>query len=381
MDKFLLSIKKRFLVPIVVLGSIIVWVFLCEAHYQSYWFGTIHRVQTTDFNLLHHTLPQTLSQLIIAGRDDLVQDVLDSTYGLFGLVVTDPSDETILYKTEKIYHRKSWQDRATPEELIKSSRQEPFDLITDPPPLEAAYEYLSPRDTQPPKHTKYSLPPVRKVLGHIHYIRPAPPSFTEDLSSFFATGFWELSGSKRGYLYITLANIGFTLVVILLVWLRQRVLSAKAVELNLIQRELEIRKKALEHLSAELTAQKARKHWLEQEADQSYRRALGLKQALERLRDHLALVNGHPDSQHPSQSQSVKVRPAVHPPSALLEEIEQLIPGLTDNASALKSQANLLHDYCSVLEERQSEMKRIVEHAYMKVQPAASENFIDMSPG
>jgi hypothetical protein len=64
-----------------------------------------------------------------------------------------------------------------------------------------------------------------------------------------------------------------------------------------------------------------------------------------------------------------------------LEEIEHLIPALADNADALKSQASLLHDYCSVLEQRQAEMKRIVEHAYARTQSqAAAANFIDMSP-
>ena len=86
LDKFLLSIKKRFLVPAIVLSGIGVWLSICHVHYQSYWLGTIYRVQTADFNMLHHTMPAVLSDMILADRDDLVQRTLDSTYGLFGLM-------------------------------------------------------------------------------------------------------------------------------------------------------------------------------------------------------------------------------------------------------------------------------------------------------
>jgi DNA repair exonuclease SbcCD ATPase subunit len=203
----------------------------------------------------------------------------------------------------------------------------------------------------------------------------------EDLTGFFGTGISELSGAKRGYLYITFTCVLFSLVIVLLIWLRQRMISMKQIELEHIQRELEIRKKALEHLTTELSNQKSRKSWLEKEADESYKRALGLKQALEKLRDSLAYANGGDfvSSSVSASNSHVRVRPAVHPPSALLEEIEQLIPALTDNAGTLKSQANLLHDYCAMLEQRQSEMKKIVDHAYVKSQQIPS--LLDMSPG
>jgi hypothetical protein len=73
-----------------------------------------------------------------------------------------------------------------------------------------------------------------------------------------------------------------------------------------------------------------------------------------------------------------------HPPSALLEEIELLIPALNDNAVTLKSQASLLNDYCSTLEQRQSEMKRIVDQAYVRATrssaQAGAESILDMTP-
>lgn len=381
MDKFFLSINNKVLLPVVFLGGVIVWLMLCEAHYQSYWNATIYRVQTTDFNLLHHSLPSTLSQLIIAGRDDEIQNVLDSTFGIFGLVVTDPSGETILYKTNKEYHRKSWQAKATPEGLLEEGKKEPFDVLTDPPPLEPVWQHESPRAEAAVRDVN-AVNAGTRVIGHLYYVRPDPPPFLDDLGGFLTTNPGELSGAKRGYLFITLTTIGFGLVVILLVMLRQRMVEMRQIELDHIQRELDIRKKALEHLSSELVAQKSRKTWLEREADESYKRALSLKQALEKLRDSLALVNagnnGVPGNgaQNPN---AIKIRPAVHPPSALLEEIEQLIPALTDNAGSLKSQATLLHDYCAILEQRQTEMRTIVEHASTRAQQLP-EALLDMSP-
>ncbi|HEY9788569.1 MAG TPA: hypothetical protein V6D17_24480 [Candidatus Obscuribacterales bacterium] len=376
MDKVVLSLKKRTLIPLVILVGFVLWFSLCRAFYESYWLGTVHRVQTVDFNILHHCLPTTLSQLIIAGRDDEVQRVLDSTYGLFGLVITDPSGQSILYSTSKVYHKRSWQHRANPEDL--PSEKEPFDLLTDPPPLETVYEHKSPRHDTAVRAG--DLPPAR-VLGRIYYIRSLPPSLVEDLSNFLTTGPWELSGSKRGYLFITLASVFFCVIVLLLIWYRRRGIELKQKELAHIQKELDIRQRALEHLSGELATQKSRKAWLEREAEQAYRRALGLKQALEKLRDGLAIGN---DIQFASQKddalKSVKIRPPVHPPSALLEEIEELIPALTDNAKALRSQAGLLQDYCQILEQRQTEMNKLVENAYLRAQQV-SDRFIDMRPG
>ena len=62
-----------------------------------------------------------------------------------------------------------------------------------------------------------------------------------------------------------------------------------------------------------------------------------------------------------------------------------LIPALNDNAVTLKSQASLLNDYCSTLEQRQSEMKRIVDQAYVRGATrtsvtAGADSILDMTP-
>lgn len=106
MNKLILSIKKRFLIPAVCLAALLIWLGLCRSHYESYWNGTIHKVQTVDFNILHHTLPSTLSLLIMAGREDEIQKVLDCNFGIFGLAVTDRPGEKFSF-APKLYTRKS----------------------------------------------------------------------------------------------------------------------------------------------------------------------------------------------------------------------------------------------------------------------------------
>jgi hypothetical protein len=392
MDNFLLSAKKRLLVPIVFVVGVCIWLLLCHENYKSYWLGTIYKVQTTDFNILHHTLPLTLSELIINDREDLIQKTLDSNYGLFGLVVTDPKDDSVLYKTSKVWQRESWQGHIAPEELARIKKSEPYDILSDPPPLEPNWEHPSPRAAEAVAYVKDVFHKKGRVIGHLYYVRPDPPPFLEDLRGFLFNGFFEMSGSKRGYLYITLTSMAFSVIVVLLIWMRKRSLEMSRGELEYLQRELDIRKKALENLAAELTTQKARKAWLEKEADSSYQRALALKQSLSRLKEALTLVSsqqagaavGNSGLSRADADGLFSVRSPSNPPSALLEEIEELIPALTNNAVTLKSQAGLLNDYCAVLEQRQAEMKSIVDQAYFRTskmaQTVGAGELIDMTP-
>jgi len=366
MDQILLALKKRVVVPLIIIAGFCAWLILCHAHYKSYWFGTIYRVQTTDFNLMHHVLPQTLSQMIIAGRVDLIQETLDSTFGLFGLVVTDPSGKTVLWKTGKVYHRESWHHKATPD-LLKLE-EEPFDLLTNPVELEPLYAHVSPRSM----HAKQLRQPKGQVLGRLYYLRADPPPFWTDIKSFITGGFWEVSGAKRGYLYVTISVIAFCTVVTLVFWLKKRSVELKQQELEHAQTELDIKMKALESLSNELAAQRARKVWLEKEADQAYRRALGLKKSLEKLRDSILGVPTQEPVGTGNRNEPLRVRPPVNPSSSILEEIESILPGLNENAKVLRHQAGVLHDYCSTLEQRQHEMQRIVDNAYHQAMSAGA---------
>lgn len=362
MDQIILSLRKRVLLPVVCLMGVVSWLVFCEAHYKSYWDSTIYRVQTTDFNLLHHTVPVTLSHFIINGQDESIQQVLDSTYGLFGMVVTNPDGTAILYRTSKTYHRRSWQDRVSPDFLQEVG--EPYDLLCDPPPKHAVYEHESPRET---RAVKVNAQPQGRVLGRVYYLRANPPTFIEDLTGFLASNPFEISAAKRGYLYISLCTFGFSMAFVMLVLWRKRVLEIKQKELESAEHDLEIQGQALSYLADELLAQKARKEWLEEEANLAYKRALGLKGSLESLKDALASQDKDINTHEDERIGQIMVRPAIHPSSAVLEEIESLIPDLSRSGSILKSHAGQLEDYCSKLEARQEEMKKIIDQACFKV--------------
>ena len=362
MDKFFLSLNKRTIVAGVLLIAFSVWLALCMKWYESYWEGTIRRVQTVDFNMLHHTLPTTLSYLVLTGQDDAIQKVLDSNFGIFGIIITDPKGENIVYKTEKVYHKKTWQNLLSVNFLKDSQKDkeaEHFDLLTDPPPLWAQYANSSPRqaaDTQ-------VLPTAKsRVIGRIYYVRQPPPPFVEDVAGSLWGNWFELSGSKRGYALHTLNVLAFALVVILILLWRKQVLETKEEELAVLERELTIKRRALDNLNADLGSQRKRKEWLESEAERAYQRALRLKESVEKLKEAFFFVDMSPGQRAASQKDGpISVRPPLHPPSAVIEEIESLLPDLTNNAKILRSQAEVLQSYCAQLESRQSEMQQIIE--------------------
>ena len=74
------------------------WIRTVQQH-SSYWHVTLQRVQVTDFSLLHATLPYALVFPEENGRRDLIQPILDSHLGLFGMVYTDVSGQ-VLMKTD-----------------------------------------------------------------------------------------------------------------------------------------------------------------------------------------------------------------------------------------------------------------------------------------
>ncbi len=364
-DRLVSSVQKRFLLPVVCTVTFFIWLSLCHAHYDSYWQGTIYRVQTVDFNMLHHTLPATLSYLVLTGRDESVQKVLDSTYGIFGLVVTDPSGNEILYKTKAVYKREHWQKMVSVDYLKQI--KEPYDLLTDPPPGSSTHVHVTPRMTD----TKdLSDQPQGRVLGRVYYLRGLPPTFAEDLLGAVFSNWMEMSGSKRGYVVLTMAVLGFATSFVLLVLFRQRSLELKQKELKSRESELAIRRKALEQLNADIASQRQRKEWLESESEMAYRRALALNESLQRLKEMFFAVDMRPgapgQAAAPTSAQAapagpVHVRPPLHPASSLIEEIEGLLPDLANNAKILRSQAEVLQSYCSQLELRQSEMQQVLK--------------------
>jgi hypothetical protein len=366
MDKIISTLKKRTLVIVVFVISFVIWLALCEAHYDSYWGGTIFRVQTVDLNILHHALPPTISQLILQGRTDALQKVLDSNYGLFGLIVTDASGNTVLYKTQAEYKGKSWYQSVDLDYLRKT--KEPYDLLLDPPPTQAQYIHKSPRHGEA---TATGEQLKGRVIGRLYYVRGVPPTFQNDLSHSVGTSWFELTGSKRGYIILTMAIIGFAVSFIFLVLWRKKDLELKAKELQLVENELSIRRKALDHLNMDLLAQKQRREWLEHEAEFAYKRALKLKESLEKLKEVFFLIDMSPDKVIEFENKSaVNVRAPLNPASQLISEIESLLPDLTNNAKILRSQAEVLQSYCTQLEIRQAEMQEVIDKQQKQFKPS-----------
>ena len=369
MNKLILSIKKRFLIPAVFLTALLVWLGLCRSHYESYWNGTIHKVQTVDFNILHHTLPATLSLLIMAGREDEIQKVLDCNFGIFGLAVTDPAGREILFRTKAVYKKESWQKLLSIDYLEK--QQEPFDYLTDPPPMTARHAHPSPRVD---KITMSKLAAGGTVIGRVYYLRGLPPAFAEDVIEAIFSNWFEMAGSKRGYILLTFIVLATSGLVVTLVLWRQRVLEARESALQTRENELAVKRKALSHLTADLAAQRQKKEWLEQEAEISYQRALRLKESLVKMRTAFA-----PDgASQNSADDTVKVRPPQHAASQLISEVESLLPELSHNAAVMRSHAQVWQTYCAQLEQRQDEMESMLRQQQVYWQPGVPDP--DSSP-
>ncbi|MBX9721481.1 MAG: hypothetical protein K2X81_08820, partial [Candidatus Obscuribacterales bacterium] len=305
MNRLVLSVQTKFLIPVVILIALLLWLGFCRSHYESYWNGTIHRVQTVDFNILHHTLPSCLSQMVLAGKDDEIQKVLNSNYGIFVMIVTDASGQEILFRTSNFYQKESWQPHLSVEFL--QTLAEPYDVLTDPPPLTVQSEHVGPRDDKVQKLNK----PAGRVIGRVYYVRGVPPAFVEDLLGAVFSNWVELRGSKRGYILLSLVMIGFASSFVVMVLWRQRVLELRERELSTKESELSLRRKALDHLNADIASQRKRKEWLEQEAELAYQRALRIRESLVKLKEDFFLTD--PETAPPPEAdENVIVRPPLH---------------------------------------------------------------------
>lgn len=356
MGRLVLSMQKRYLFAAVIGIALILWLGFCRSHYESYWNGTIHRVQTVDFNILHHVLPTAMSQLVLAGRTEDIQKLLNANFGIFGLVVTDPDGKEIIYRTTSVYERESWQPHLTADYL--RSQEEPYDLLTDPPPLSVQHSHNGPRKDAAAK----SAEPPGRVIGRLYYLRGIPPAFHEDLISAVFSNWVEMNGSKRGYILLTLVMLGFTSSFIVMVLWRQRVIELREKELLDKESELNLRRKALEHLNADIASQRKRKEWLEQEAELAYQRALRIRESLVKLKGGILGYEAETDAfpKGEGAAENMKVRPPLHKASSLIGEVESLLPELTHNARVLRSQAEVWQTYCSQLEARQAELQRLL---------------------
>ncbi|MGB3263214.1 MAG: chromosome partitioning protein ParA, partial [Microcoleus sp.] len=214
-------------------------------HYNSYWHGTIFRVQTVDFNMLSHTLPGKLSYTLLQGNIGELQRTLDSNYGLFGLIVTDCKISTKDCLSEQILYQSKSSQQWTKEISLATLSNHPYDLLQNPPPLQAERQYAKPRDSKP-------IPTGRvnsgEIIGRVYYVRGVPPTFIEDYNNWIKNPF-QRTGSRTLY---TL-TVALFFVSGLSAWIIiEVVLSAKRNEQHLAQQQREQLEREIQQIKLQL---------------------------------------------------------------------------------------------------------------------------------
>jgi hypothetical protein len=202
-------------------GSIAcIFSFACSVLYsrniwQNYWQETIYRVQTTDFNILSHTLPTKLSHLILKDDRVEIQRTLNSNYGLFGIVVTDCrtlekqcSSQKIVYLSDSY---RSWRKELTASTITDA----PYNILRSPPPLIAEGGYYNSRGWQWNVDRQVNS---GKIIGRVYYIRNSIPTFSEDYGRWLGNIF-NNSNTNRPYLLSAIAFISSGLFAWSIVWL------------------------------------------------------------------------------------------------------------------------------------------------------------------
>jgi predicted nucleic acid-binding Zn-ribbon protein len=188
MKKIPPSLGRLALFLLVASGLAVAW---NRFNHPRYWHRTIQAVQTTEFNILSHTLPTKLSILLQQGKEEELQQTLDSSYGLFGLVVTDCQKNTadcpnqeILYATQS---NRRWREQLT----LKNLKQHPYDKLLSPPPLTTQGSYERPYNTE-----RNATVPTNQgdVIGRVYYVRGTPPGFWEGM------GWWLEDLAKLNFL-------------------------------------------------------------------------------------------------------------------------------------------------------------------------------------
>jgi len=164
-------------------------------NYNSYWHGTIFRVQTVDFNMLSHTLPGKLSYTLLQGNIGELQRTLDSNYGFFGLIVTDCKIAAKDCPSEQILDQSKSSQKWTKEISLATLSNHPYDLLQSPPPLQVERQYAKPGDSKP-------IPTGRvnsgEIIGRVYYVRGVPPTFLEDYNDWIKEPF-KVTGSRTLY--------------------------------------------------------------------------------------------------------------------------------------------------------------------------------------
>jgi predicted RNA binding protein YcfA (HicA-like mRNA interferase family) len=214
-------------------------------HYNSYWHGTIFRVQTVDFNMLSHTLPGKLSYTLLQGNIGELQRTLDSNYGLFGLIVTDCKMAAKDCLSEQILYQSKSSHKWTKESSLATLSNHPYDLLQNPPPLQAERQYTKPRDSKP-------IPTGRvnsgEIIGRVYYVRGVPPTFIEDYNDWIKEPF-KVTGARTLYIStVALFFVSGLIAWIIIEW----ILSAKRNEQHFARQQREQLQREIQQIRLQL---------------------------------------------------------------------------------------------------------------------------------
>lgn len=101
-----------------------------------------------------------------------VQETLDSSHGLFTLIVTDSEGQ-------KIFAASKHSSALAPEEYLNHDSK--YDRLLNPPPIKAEWRYEGPGAVEPIPTEEVN---EGKTIGRVYYVRNAPPSFRSELGRF-----------------------------------------------------------------------------------------------------------------------------------------------------------------------------------------------------
>jgi hypothetical protein len=158
----------------IAISSIIITVTVKQ--HDTHWNMTLRRVQSVDFNMLHATLPYTLAFLEQQKRRDLIQQVVDSNFGLFGIAYMDNSGKIIAKSSRPRKNVSFSKDTLNGNEFsyVFSTAQARQVVV----PSIYSGDLVRTRPTRPEG---------QEQIGRVYLIRSKSPTFTE---TFFGSENW-----------------------------------------------------------------------------------------------------------------------------------------------------------------------------------------------
>lgn len=345
------SLARLMLIEMLTVGM---GIFVMSKAYDTYWNKTLPQIQTTDFEVLSHTLPIALSQAMSQNRRDIVQQILDSYQGVLSLVVTNATGEKIIaysHSQENSEQKLSRLQEISPEIL----NPYPYHLLVKPLPF-SPYQ-LEKELASNPKTSK-------TILGRIYYLKKQSPSFQEDLLQWSQNLF---SKNSRFQLYsavmvaflgsgITLWTIGES-VRIYRRLLRQEIATEQQ-KRELIEQEKRNLHKEAQRLKQQLEIQK-QQNFLRIEQEQQQRNQLNLeqKQKQQKIKELQATIRQY-ESQINEYTEDLEVYQTFQNE---LEETQQQLEAYQEKEAIARSKINFLNDNIALLENKNYEYQKTID--------------------